>query len=70
LQDKVYNEIYDVLGDSDEAICIESIHKLSYLEQVLMETLRLYPVAPIFFRQLEDDVKICKKILPILMFLI
>lgn len=57
-QNKVYDEIYCVLGDSDQPITIEDTTKLVYLEQVLKETLRLYPIVPLFTRELEDDVKI------------
>lgn len=59
-QDKVYDEIYNVLGDDDQTISIEDTTKLVYLEQVLRETLRLYPVGPVLLRQLQDDVKISK----------
>lgn len=58
VQDKVYDEIYEVLGDSDQTITIEDTTKLVYLEQVLRETLRLFPVGPVLLRQLQDDVKI------------
>ncbi|XP_022166735.1 cytochrome P450 4C1-like [Myzus persicae] len=58
IQDKVYDEIYEVFQDSDETITIEDTTKLVYLEQVLKETLRLFPVLPLVFRELQDDVKI------------
>lgn len=49
--------------DDNEPISIDNVNKLSYLEQVLMETLRLYPTIPVFSRELEDNVKICALIL-------
>ncbi|XP_001951034.3 cytochrome P450 4C1 [Acyrthosiphon pisum] len=58
IQDKVYDEIYEVLGDGDQTITIEDTTKLVYLEQCLRETLRLYPIGPLLLRQLQDDVKI------------
>ncbi|XP_027840519.2 cytochrome P450 4C1-like [Aphis gossypii] len=58
IQDKVYDEICDVLGDGDQTITIVDSYKLVYLDQVLMETLRLFPVLPILLRELQDDVKI------------
>lgn len=58
MKDQVYDEIYNVLGDGDEPISIQDVNRLPFLEQVLMETLRLYPIAPMIFRELEDDVKI------------
>ncbi|XP_016664232.1 cytochrome P450 4g15 [Acyrthosiphon pisum] len=57
-KDKVYDEIYDVLGDGDQTITIEDTSKLLYLDQVLKETLRLFPVIPLILRKLQGDVKI------------
>ncbi|XP_025419157.1 cytochrome P450 4C1-like isoform X2 [Sipha flava] len=58
IQDKVYEEIYEVLGENDELITFEDTFKLNYLEQVIKETLRLYPPGPLFLRELQDDIKI------------
>ncbi|KAF0752653.1 cytochrome P450 4C1-like isoform X1, partial [Aphis craccivora] len=58
IQDKVYDEIFEVLGDGDQTITIEDTTKLIYLDQCIRETLRLYPLVPLFLRQLQDDVKI------------
>ncbi|XP_050054619.1 cytochrome P450 4C1-like isoform X2 [Aphis gossypii] len=58
IQDKVYDEIFEVLGDGNQTITIEDTTKLVYLDQCIRETLRLYPIGPIFFRQLQGDVKI------------
>ncbi|XP_050423131.1 cytochrome P450 4C1-like [Adelges cooleyi] len=64
IQDKVYDEIYEVLGDGDQPIAIEDTSKLVYLEQCINETLRLYPVAPLLFRHLTDDIEITNCTLP------
>ncbi|VVC31236.1 Cytochrome P450,Cytochrome P450, E-class, group I, partial [Cinara cedri] len=58
IQDRVYDEIYSILGDSDEPITIEQTTSLVYLKQVIHETLRLFPTAPVMARQLQDDVTI------------
>ncbi|VVC31200.1 Cytochrome P450, E-class, group I,Cytochrome P450,Cytochrome P450, conserved site, partial [Cinara cedri] len=58
IQDRVYDEIYSILGDSDEPITFEQTTSLVYLKQVIHETLRLFPTAPVMLRQLQDDVKI------------
>ncbi|KAF0760019.1 Uncharacterized protein FWK35_00004731, partial [Aphis craccivora] len=58
IQDKVNDEIFEVLGDGDQTITIEDTVKLVYLEQCIRETLRLYPIAPLLLRLLQDDVKI------------
>ncbi|CAI6360436.1 unnamed protein product [Macrosiphum euphorbiae] len=58
IQDKVYDEMYDIFGGSEETVTIEDTTKLVYLEQVLKETLRLYPVGPVLLREVQDDLKI------------
>ncbi|VVC27500.1 Hypothetical protein CINCED_3A009624 [Cinara cedri] len=58
IQDRVYDEIYSILGDSDEPITFEQTTSLVYLKQVIHETLRLFPTAPVMLRQLQDDVTI------------
>ncbi|KAL4123114.1 hypothetical protein QTP88_015344 [Uroleucon formosanum] len=58
IQDKVYNEIYDIFGDSDETITMEDTTRLVYLEQVLKEILRMYPAAPLLLREIQGDLKI------------
>ncbi|XP_050545260.1 cytochrome P450 4C1-like isoform X3 [Daktulosphaira vitifoliae] len=64
IQDKVYNEIYQIMGESDRIITIEDTVKFVYLEQCIKETLRLYPVTPIIVRYLQDDVKISNYTIP------
>lgn len=58
-QDKMYDEIYEIMGDGDETITIEDTNKLVYIEQVIKETLRLFPPVPLLLRHLQDDVKLC-----------
>ncbi|XP_043278375.1 cytochrome P450 4c3-like isoform X2 [Venturia canescens] len=54
VQEKVRNEVNAVLGD--EAIDEDHIPKLKYLEMVIRETIRLFPIAPLMVRQLKGDI--------------
>ncbi|XP_029344292.1 cytochrome P450 4C1-like isoform X2 [Acyrthosiphon pisum] len=58
IQDKVYDEIYDIFDESDHMISIEDTTRLVYLEQVLKETLRLFSVGPLLLREIQEDLKI------------
>jgi cytochrome P450 len=45
IQNKVRDEIYEVMGDREE-VEFEDIPNLKYLYQVIQETLRMYPTNP------------------------
>ncbi|XP_050438039.1 cytochrome P450 4C1-like [Adelges cooleyi] len=64
VQNEVYDEIYNVVGDSDREMTPDDTAKLVYLEQVLKETLRLFPIISVFTRQLQDDIKLSHYVLP------
>jgi unspecific monooxygenase len=47
-------QIDDVLGDTAEPT-YEQVHKLTYVRQILDESLRLWPTAPAFAREARQD---------------
>ncbi|XP_070397995.1 cholesterol 24-hydroxylase-like [Nothobranchius furzeri] len=53
----VRKEVDDVIGMKYN-ISYEDLGKLTYLSQVLKETLRLYPTAPAVFRKIPEDTAI------------
>ncbi|XP_063621080.1 cytochrome P450 4d2-like isoform X1 [Cydia splendana] len=55
VQDRVYEELCEVLGDSNRDMTAEDLPRLKYLEAVIRETLRLYPPVPIIVRSVEQD---------------
>ncbi|CAH1118517.1 unnamed protein product [Phaedon cochleariae] len=55
IQQKVYEEAMDVLG-SDRAVESKDMSKFNYTERVIKETLRLFPIAAILGRTLEEDI--------------
>lgn len=56
LQNKVRDEIREVLGD--ENLEFDHLPKLKYTELVIKETLRLYPIAPMMVRETTGDIKL------------
>ncbi|KAJ8732434.1 hypothetical protein PYW07_015033 [Mythimna separata] len=58
VQEKVYNELQEVFGDSDRPETPEDLPRLKYLEAVIKETLRLYPPVPFIVRQVKKDVTV------------
>lgn len=57
-QEKAYQELQDIFGDSDRNISLEDLNKMKYLERCLKEALRLYPSVPFISRRLAEDVEI------------
>ncbi|CAG9797348.1 unnamed protein product [Chironomus riparius] len=57
-QQKVYEEIVDVFGDSIENIDYDKLNACRYLEMVLKEVLRLFTSVPIYQRETIDKLDI------------
>lgn len=57
IQDKVFNEIDNVIGSYDGLLDIETLNKLTYLDLVIKESLRLFPVLPAVLREATADVE-------------
>ncbi|CAG4937129.1 unnamed protein product [Colias eurytheme] len=55
VQQKVYEELHAVFGDSERLLERDDLPKLQYLERVIKETLRLYPSVPIIIRTTTED---------------
>ncbi|XP_063988701.1 probable cytochrome P450 6a13 [Diachasmimorpha longicaudata] len=53
IQKKVREEICDAIEAADGKLTYEAVHDMKYLDKVLLETLRKYPLAPILSRRCE-----------------
>ncbi|CAB3260866.1 unnamed protein product, partial [Arctia plantaginis] len=58
VQEKVFQELQGVFGDSDRQVVFEDLPRLKYLEGVLRESLRLYPPGPLIVREINEDIKL------------
>lgn len=62
IQDKVIQEIDDVLGgDRERTPTMKELIDMKYLECVIKEALRLYPSVPIMARKIKEDIVLGKK---------
>ncbi len=64
VQRKVYEEIISQLSTSDHSVSLKDLNNLHYLDLVIKESLRLYPIVPYFGRKLSEDVKMDGYTLP------
>lgn len=61
VQQKAFEEIQNVIGDSDKPVSQKDLNDLNYLDLVIKETLRLFPSVPVFGRKMKEDVEISEK---------
>ncbi|XP_052890475.1 probable cytochrome P450 313b1 [Anopheles moucheti] len=64
VQQRVYDEIVSTLGATVGEVENDQLSRLTYMEMVLKETMRLFPVGPIIARQCTEDTKISKTTIP------
>ncbi|XP_025158653.1 cytochrome P450 4C1-like, partial [Harpegnathos saltator] len=65
--EKVYEELVEIYGTQDPKtvpVKFEDLQHMNYLERVIKETLRLFPVVPIIGRRLDENLQIGEYILP------
>ncbi|CAK1604011.1 unnamed protein product [Parnassius mnemosyne] len=55
VQDRVFQELQEVFGDSDRPLVKEDLIHLKYLERVVKESLRLFPPGPFIVRKVLKD---------------
>ncbi|XP_046746330.1 cytochrome P450 4C1-like [Diprion similis] len=62
VQEKAYQELCDIFGgdaaydDSGEPpVTSEVLRRMTYMERVIKETMRLFPIGPLLFRKATDD---------------
>lgn len=63
-QEKCYNEIIHIIP-ADEDITIEMINKLTYMDMVVKECLRLFPTVPILTRRIDADIVFGRYFFPV-----
>lgn len=63
IQEKVYEEVLDVLGP-DRPVEHTDLNRFPYMERVMRETMRLFPVGPLLVRAITKDIKLEKCIIP------
>nr|AGT57837.1 cytochrome P450 412a2 [Leptinotarsa decemlineata] len=63
VQQKVYEEMIDILGP-DRNVEAFDLPKMKYTERVIKENLRLFPIAALVARRIEEDINLGDVILP------
>ncbi|XP_073991016.1 cytochrome P450 4V2-like [Rhodnius prolixus] len=55
VQEKAFEELYEIFGESDREVNNKDLHGMHYLEMIIKESIRIYPPAPYFSRNLIQD---------------
>ncbi|ODM93475.1 Cytochrome P450 4C1 [Orchesella cincta] len=59
LQDKVHDEMKEIFGDNrTPEITLDDLSRMTYLDQCIKETLRVYPSVPLLLEEGEHDVEL------------
>ncbi|CAG4961543.1 unnamed protein product [Parnassius apollo] len=58
VQERIVEELRNVLGDDDRDVTKQDLSRLVYLEAVLKESMRIYPIVPLIARRLDKNVKL------------
>ncbi|CAG4961539.1 unnamed protein product [Parnassius apollo] len=58
VQERIVEELRNVLGDDDRDVTKQDLSRLVYLEAVFKESLRIYPIVPVTARRLDKNVKL------------
>lgn len=64
IQDKLYDELRSVYVSQDEITTYKHVQQLTYLDMVLKEGMRMFPVAPFIVRTATADTAISNCIIP------
>lgn len=66
IEQRVMDELNEVLDDQpiDADLTMEQINRLTYLEQVIKESLRVFPVAPLLLRHCTKDTVLANFVIP------
>lgn len=64
VQERLYAELHTVFVDQDEDATYEQLQKLTYLDRIVKEVMRLFPVAPLIARYTKADIPISNCTVP------
>lgn len=64
IQERLYDELHSLYTAQDEETTYEHMQRLTYMEQIIKETLRLFPVGPFIVRRTNADVTISNCTVP------
>lgn len=64
IQERLYEELHSVYDSQDEYTSYEKVQQMPYLDMVLKEGMRMFPVAPFIVRTATADTPVSTCIIP------
>ncbi|KAK0180546.1 hypothetical protein PV327_002914 [Microctonus hyperodae] len=68
VQNRIREEVLSIIGASDN-VMLDNIGSFEYMDMVIKETIRLFPVGPIIPREITDDLQIAQVNLLVISFI-
>lgn len=65
VQEKVVLELLEVFTSVDDPVDIDILTKLPYLEMVIKESMRLFPISPVAFRTSTQEFVLNNYVMPV-----
>ncbi|XP_052739352.1 cytochrome P450 4C1-like [Bicyclus anynana] len=64
VQEKIYQEMQNIFGESQRSATMQDLSEMSYLECCIKESLRLYPSVPLIARYVTEEVNLSGYTIP------
>lgn len=63
-QERAVEELHSIFQTADEPVTLDALQKMSYIDMIVREGIRLFPALPMISRKNDEDIEITHGIIP------